>query len=180
MTAHNIAPIVRVTMPDIEIILFCVFIGLCIFLILVDKDWKFDMIRTVAVEGNNLKTVYSCSCLDKLRLPPRAVVNGFFIAHFTTSVLHAIAEHLHGWLGREHRAAHHPVDNPTELCARYRARQRDKVRQDLYRKNRILKGELVRYAHGFGGVLLTLGETIVQRKVTSTIDKEKPIKKYND
>jgi len=37
MTAHNIAPIVRVTMPDIEVILFCVFIALCIFLVLVDK-----------------------------------------------------------------------------------------------------------------------------------------------
>ena len=76
------------------------------------------------------------------------------------SALHAIAEHLHGWLGRKHRAAHHPVDNPTELCARYRARQRDKVRQDLYRKNRTLMGKLV-HTHGLGGELLTLGETIV-------------------
>jgi hypothetical protein len=38
MTDQPIAPIVRVTMPDIEVILFCVFIGLCIFLVLVDKD----------------------------------------------------------------------------------------------------------------------------------------------
>lgn len=64
--------------------------------------------------------------------------------------LHAIAEHLHGWLGRKHRAAHHPVDNPTELCARYRARRKDMVRQDLHRMNRILMGKLV-HTHGLGG-----------------------------
>ena len=32
-----IALIAQVTMPDIEVILFVVFIGLCIFLVLVDK-----------------------------------------------------------------------------------------------------------------------------------------------
>jgi hypothetical protein len=36
-TDQTIALIVRVTMPDIEVILFVVFIGLCIFLVLVDK-----------------------------------------------------------------------------------------------------------------------------------------------
>ena len=35
MTAHNIAPIVRVTMPEI---LFVAFIAFLIYLILVDKD----------------------------------------------------------------------------------------------------------------------------------------------
>ena len=50
------------------------------------------------------------------------------------------------------------------------------VRQDLYRMNRILKGKLV-HTHGLGGELLTLGETIAKQNVT--IDKEKPINKYN-
>jgi len=119
-----------------------------------------DTVRTVAVEGNKLKTVYSCSCLDILRLPPRAVVSGFFIAPPISTVPLTIAKHLHGWRGRKHRAAHHPVDNPTELCARYRARRKDMVRQDLHRMNRILMGKLV-HTHGLGGELLTLGETIV-------------------
>ena len=52
------------------------------------------------------------------------------------SALHARAERLHGRLGRKHRASHHPVDNPTELCARYRERRKDMVRQDLHRLNR--------------------------------------------
>jgi len=36
-TDQPIALIAQVTMPDIEVILFVVFIGLCIFLVLVDK-----------------------------------------------------------------------------------------------------------------------------------------------
>jgi hypothetical protein len=35
MTAHNIAPIVRQTMPEI---LFIAFIAICIILVLVDRD----------------------------------------------------------------------------------------------------------------------------------------------
>jgi hypothetical protein len=92
------------------------------------------------------------------------------------SALHARAERLHGRLGRKHRAAHHPVDNPTELCARYRERRKDMVRQDLHRMNRILMGKLV-HTHGLGGELLTLGETMSKRMLT--IDKDKPINKYN-
>jgi hypothetical protein len=117
------------------------------------------MICTVAVERNNLKPFKPAS------LPVTSGVRqGFWVKWLfccpSSIALHAIAEHLHGWLGREHRAAHHPVDNPTELCARYRARQRDMVRQDLYRMNRTLMGKLV-HTHGLGGGLLTLGETIV-------------------
>ena len=108
------------------------------------------MIRLIVVVRNNFKPFKPASLLIKLRARQGFWVKWLFCCP-SSIALHAIAEHLHGWLGREHRAAHHPVDNPTELCARYRARQRDKVRQDLYRKNRILKGELVRYAHGFGG-----------------------------
>ena len=57
------------------------------------------MIRTVAVEGNYLKTVYSCSCLDILRLPPRAVVSGFFIAHSMSTVPLTIASTYMGGEG---------------------------------------------------------------------------------
>jgi len=119
------------------------------------------MIYAIAVERNNLKPFKPASLPIKL-----GVRQGFWVKWLfccpSSIALHAIAEHLHGWLGREHRAAHHPVDNPTELCARYRARQRDMVRQDLYRMNRILMGKLV-HTHGLGGEPLTLGETMSKR-----------------
>jgi hypothetical protein len=120
------------------------------------------MIRTVAVVRNINQSTYETSLPIVLGVRQGSPLSGFFYARTTSSALHAIAEHLHGWLGREHRAAHHPVDNPTELCARYRARQRDMVRQDLYRMNRILMGKLV-HTHGLGGELLTLGETMSKR-----------------
>ena len=117
------------------------------------------MIRTVAVVSNILKPFKPASLPISMGLRQGFWVKWLFYC-LRAIALHAIAEHLHGWLGRKHRAAHHPVDNPTELCARYRARQRDMVRQDLYRMNRILMGKLV-HTHGLGGGLLTLGETIV-------------------
>ena len=135
------------------------------------------MIRTVAVVRNINQSTYETSLPIVLGVRQGSPLSGFFYARTTSSALHAIAEHLHGWLGREHRAAHHPVDNPTELCARYRARRKDMVRQDLHRMNRILMGKLV-HTHGLGGELLTLGETMSKRMLT--IDKEKPINKYND
>ena len=108
------------------------------------------MIRTVAVVRNFNQSTYETSLPIFLGVRQGSPLSGFFYARTTSSALHAIAEHLHGWLGRKHRAAHHPVDNPTGLCARYRARQRDKVRQDLYRMNRIPMGKLV-HTHGLGG-----------------------------
>ena len=118
------------------------------------------MIRTVAVVRNINQSTYETFLPIVLGVRQGSPLSGFFYARTTSSALHAIAEHLHGWLGREHRAAHHPVDNPRELCARYLRRQRDMVRQDLHRMNRILMGKLV-HTHGLGGELLTLGETIV-------------------
>jgi len=79
-----------------------------------------------------------------------AAVSGFFYCPFDIRSPHE-SKHLHGWRGRKHRAALHPAGNPSELCARYRARQGDMVRQDPYRVNRTLMGKLVRYAHGLGG-----------------------------
>ena len=46
---------------------------------------------------------------------------------FMGAAPHAIATHLNGWLGMKHRATHHPVDNPSELCARYHERLMDMV-----------------------------------------------------
>jgi len=134
------------------------------------------MIRAIAVERNNLKPFKPVS------LPNiSGVRQGFWVKWLfccpSSIALHAIAERLHGRLGREHRAAHHLVDNPTELCARYRARRKDMVRQDLHRMNRILMGKLV-HTHGLGGELLTLGETMSKRMLT--IRKDNPINKYND
>ena len=134
------------------------------------------MICPIVVVRNNLKPFKPAS------LPViSGARQGFWVKWLfccpSSIALHAIAEHLHGWLGRKHRAAHHPVDNPRELCARYLRRQRDMVRQDLYRMNRILMGKLV-HTHGLGGELLTLGETMSKRMLT--INKEKPINKYND
>ena len=156
-------------------ILFVAFIAFIIFLVLVDKDWKFDMICAIVVVRNNFKPFKPASLPIKLGVRQGFWVKWLFCCLFA-SALHARAERLHGRLGRKHRAAHHPVDNPTELYARYRARQRDKVRQDLYRMNRILMGKLV-HTHGLGGGLLTLGETMSKRMLT--IEKEKPINKYN-
>ena len=108
------------------------------------------MIRTVAVVRNINQSTYETSLPIVLGVRQGSPLSGFFYARTTSSVPLTIAKHLHGWRGRKHRAAHHPVDNPTELCARYRARQRDMVRQDLYRMNRILMGKLV-HTHGLGG-----------------------------
>ena len=134
------------------------------------------MIRAIAVERNNLKPFKPVS------LPNiSGVRQGFWVKWLfccpSSIALHAIAERLHGRLGREHRAAHHPVDNPRELCARYLRRHGDMVRQDPYRMNRIPMGKLV-HTHGLGGELLTLGETMSKRMLT--INKEKSINKYND
>jgi len=134
------------------------------------------MIRTIVVVRNNLKPFKPAS------LPViSGARQGFWVKWLfccpSSIALHAIAEHLYGWLGREHRAAHHPVDNPRELCARYLRRYGDMVRQDPYRMNRILMGKLV-HTHGLGGELLTLGETMSKKMLT--INKEKPINKYND
>ena len=134
------------------------------------------MIRTVAVVSNILKPFKPASLPISMGLRQGFWVKWLFCCP-SSIALHAIAEHLHGWLGRKHRAAHHPVDNPTELCARYRARRKDMVRQDLHRMNRILMGKLV-HTHGLGGELLTLGETMSKKILT--INKEKPINKYND
>jgi len=78
-----------------------------------------------------------------------AVVSGFFYCCMTIAP-HAIATHLNGWLGMKHRATHHPVDNPSELCARYHERIVDMVRQDTIRLNRILMGKLVNFVNGLG------------------------------
>ena len=133
------------------------------------------MIRTVAVVINILKPFKPASLPISMGLR-----QGFWVKWLFYCLRAAVplkrAKHLHGWRGRKHRAAHHPVDNPTELCARYRARRKDMVRQDLHRMNRILMGKLV-HTHGLGGELLTLGETIPKQK---TIRKDNPIKKYND
>ena len=116
------------------------------------------MIRTVAVVGNKVIRLLMLSPPPIEGATTEGSSKRIFFAH-TVIAPHAIAESLHGLLGREHRAAHHPVDNPTELCARYRARRKDMVRQDLHRKNRILMGKLV-HTHGLGGGLLTLGELL--------------------
>jgi len=108
------------------------------------------MIRTVAVVRNFNQSTYETSLPIVLGVRQGSPLSGFFYARTTSSALHAIAEHLHGWLGRKHRAAHHPVDNPRELCARYLRRYGDMVRQDPYRMNRILMGKLV-HTHGLGG-----------------------------
>ena len=65
-------------------------------------------------------------------------------------VLLTLAEHLHGWLGVEHKATIHPVDNLRELCARYHIRLEDKVRQDSSRLNRISLRKLVNFVNGLG------------------------------
>jgi hypothetical protein len=117
------------------------------------------MIYAIVVVRNNFKPFKPASLPIKLGARQGFWVKWLFCCP-SSIALHAIAEHLHGWLGREHRAAHHPVDNPRELCARYLRRYGDMVRQDPYRMNRILKGKLV-HTHGLGGELLTLGETIV-------------------
>ena len=117
------------------------------------------MIRAIVVVRNNFKPFKPASLPMKL-----GVRQGFWVKWLfccpSSIALHARAERLHGRLGRKHRAAHHPVDNPRELCARYLRRYGDMVRQDPYRMNRILMGKLV-HTHGLGGELLTLGETIV-------------------
>ena len=133
------------------------------------------MIRTVAVVSNILKPFKPASLPISMGLRQGFWVKWLFYC-LRAAAFHARAERLHGRLGRKHRAAHHPVDNPTELYARYRARRKDMVRQDLHRMNRILMGKLV-HTHGLGGELLTLGETIAKQNVT--IRKDKPINKYN-
>jgi hypothetical protein len=107
------------------------------------------MIRTVAVVSNILKPFKPASLPISMGLRQGFWVKWLFYC-LRAAVPLTIAKHLHGWRGRKHRAAHHPVDNPRELCARYLRRQRDMVRQDLYRMNRILMGKLV-HTHGLGG-----------------------------
>ena len=116
------------------------------------------MIRTVVVVVNKLKPF--THALPRLSWDYYQSSSKWLFYCLFASALHARAERLHGRLGREHRAAHHPVDNPRELCARYLRRHGDMVRQDPYRMNRIPMGKLV-HTHGLGGELLTLGETIV-------------------
>jgi hypothetical protein len=65
----------------------------------------------VAVMGNKFKTV--CTCVLSFVSPSgneftkdhhqNAVASGFFISLIASTVLHTIAVHLHGWLGRKHR-----------------------------------------------------------------------------
>jgi hypothetical protein len=117
------------------------------------------MIYAIVVVRNNFKPFKPASLPIKLGARQGFWVKWLFYC-LRAIALHAIAERLHGRLGREHRAAHHPVDNPRELCARYLRRHGDMVRQDPYRMNRIPMGKLV-HTHGLGGGLLTLGETIV-------------------
>lgn len=107
------------------------------------------MIRTVAVERNISKPFKPVSLPMLSGVRQGFWVKWLFLLSTRIRTPHD-SKHLHGWRGREHRAAHHPVDNPTELCARYRARRKDMVRQDLHRKNRILMGKLV-HTHGLGG-----------------------------
>ena len=126
------------------------------------------MICTVVVVVNKLKPF--THALPRLSWDYYQSSSKWLFYCLFASALHARAERLHGRLGRKHRAAHHPVDNPTELCARYRARRKDMVRQDLHRKNRILMGKLV-HTHGLGGELLTLGELLSKRKVTENYQK---------
>ena len=134
------------------------------------------MIRTVAVVRNINQSTYETSLPIIFRGTTGESPKWIFLCPYYVTRTPHDSKHLHGWRGRKHRAAHHPVDNPTGLCARYRARQRDMVRQDLYRMNRIPLGKLV-HTHGLGGELLTLGETMSKRMLT--IEKEKPINKYN-
>ena len=94
-----------------------------------------DTMRTVAVVSNILKPFKPASLPISMGLRQGFWVKWLFYC-LRASALHARAEHLHGWLGRKHRATNHPVDNPTELCARYRERRKDMVRQDLHRLNR--------------------------------------------
>ena len=95
---------------------------------------------------------------------PNAVVSGFFYCPYVIRTPY-VNKHLHGWRGREHRAALHPADNPGELCARYRRRRGYKVKQDPHRMNRTLKGKLAGIARGLSVRLLTLGEPMSERKV---------------
>ena len=107
------------------------------------------MIRTVAVVSNILKPFKPASLPISMGLRQGFWVKWLFYC-LRAAVPLTIAKHLHGWRGREHRAAHHPVDNPRELCARYLRRYGDMVRQDPYRMNRIPMGKLV-HTHGLGG-----------------------------
>ena len=94
------------------------------------------MIKSVVVESNKLKPLTHALALGFIRrVSTEGSCKGLFC------FLHDIRtpydkKHLHGWRGRKHRATNHPVDNPTELCARYRERRKDMVRQDLHRLNR--------------------------------------------
>ena len=108
-----------------------------------------DTMRTVAVVRNISKPFKPASLPNLPGVRQGFWVKWLFLLSTRIRTPHD-SKHLHGWRGREHRAAHHPADNPRELCARYLRRERDKVRQALYRKNRILMGKLVR-THGLAG-----------------------------
>ena len=123
------------------------------------------MICPIAVESNSMKPLNSTLALGLIR---RVSTEGrakwlFLLPHVIRTPY--VNKHLHGWRGREHRAASHPADNPGELCARYRRRRGYKVKQDPHRMNRTPKGKLAGIARGLSVRLLTLGEPMSERKV---------------
>ena len=123
------------------------------------------MISPIAVESNNMKPLNSTLALGLIRrVSTEGRAKWLFLLPHVIRTPH-VSKHLDGWRGREHRAAHHPADNPRRLCAWYCSRRRDMVRQDPHRMKRILKGKLVRQAHGLSVRLLTLGEPMPERKV---------------
>ena len=115
-----------------------------------------------------MKAAYSCILpLGILRgFDQGAVVSGFFYCPYVIRTPY-VNKHLHGWRGREHRAALHPADNPRRLCAWYCKRQGDMVIQDPYRMKRTPKGKLAGIARGLSVRLLTLGEPMPERKVAT-------------
>ena len=124
------------------------------------RDFFFELKRDVVARlhvGCIAPSVATCLMLIDESIAKQQGVLGVYLVRLQTIRKRGYdnrtphdSKHLHGWRGRKHRAAHHPVDNPRELCARYLRRQRDMVRQDLYRMNRILMGKLV-HTHGLGG-----------------------------
>jgi hypothetical protein len=119
------------------------------------------MISPVAVESNEMKPLNSTLALGLIR---RVSTEGrakwlFLLPHVIRTPYEN--KHLHGWRGREHRAAHHPAGNPRRLCAWYCKRQGDMVRQDPLSNETHPPGEAGGTAVGLKGELLTLGEPIV-------------------
>jgi len=125
------------------------------------------MICPIAVESNSMKPLNSTLALGLIR---RVSTEGrakwlFLLPHVIRTPY--VNKHLHGWRGREHRAALHPADNPRRLCAWYCKRQGDMVIQDPYRMKRTLKGKLAGIARGLSVRLLTLGEPMSERKLAT-------------